>query len=404
VSLLCRLGRHRPRGIPRWNDGLYFATCARCGRDLVRTAFEGWRVPNGYRIVWSDRPPASRPEVALIREEGAPSSAQRPSPELAQASDPAPAAAAAAEAAAAPVEPAPAPSPSTELPGPAPEAPVEPRARDDAPAERTSAEAGGSQIGRLPIQDVLAQLKAEDAAGRALESPPAPAEPPARQRRRSTWDFMDDEPFEEDRASGSERGRAYSSAPPTGMVPPVESSVEPVSRKAGGLPERWREVRSAVRNFFSGPAEPRPALVAGLALAVAVAVALALYSAGYPAPGSFQAPPQASAVAGAESEGSAAGEKPDPFAASAPHVSPGQAAPAERQEAAAASASDEVAYVSATLLVCREAPFPQAPRVRNLLRGKEVRVLGHDGAWASLAYRGGQCWAQAQYLSPVPTL
>ncbi len=93
-----------------------------------------------------------------------------------------------------------------------------------------------------------------------------------------------------------------------------------------------------------------------------------------------------------------------PFAASAPFISSGEAQPAERQQAVNREASDQVAYVAASLLICRDSPAQRAPRVRNLLRGKEVRVLGYDGAWASLAYRGGQCWAQAQYLSPVPPL
>ena len=145
-------------------------------------------------------------------------------------------------------------------------------------------------------------------------------------------------------------------------------------------------------------------LVLGLALAVSVAVALALYSAGYSVPDSSPAPRGASAVPGGGPEGSGAGEKPDPFEASAPPIIPGEAETAGRKEAANGSASVEVAYVSASLLVCRAAPFPQAPRVRNLLRGKEVRVLGYDGGWASLAYGGGQCWAQASFLSPVPTL
>jgi hypothetical protein len=145
-------------------------------------------------------------------------------------------------------------------------------------------------------------------------------------------------------------------------------------------------------------------LVTGLALAVAVAVALALYSAGYPAPGSSTGASGASTVSGGGSEGSGTAGQPDPFGASAPHVPPGQPDPADAQPAVNGSASDEVAYVTASLLICRSAPLPQAPRVRNLVRGKEVRVLSYDGAWASLAYRGGQCWAQAQYLSPVPTL
>jgi hypothetical protein len=41
----------------RWNDGYYFARCGRCRRDLVRTAYGGWHVPKGYRVVWQARPP-----------------------------------------------------------------------------------------------------------------------------------------------------------------------------------------------------------------------------------------------------------------------------------------------------------------------------------------------------------
>jgi hypothetical protein len=145
-------------------------------------------------------------------------------------------------------------------------------------------------------------------------------------------------------------------------------------------------------------------LVIGLALAAAVAVALGLYWAGYPTPGSQSGPPGVSAAPGGGSGGSETGEKPDPFAASAPFVSPEQARPPERQHTLNGGASEEVAYVAASLLICRDAPVQRARRVRNLLRGKEVRVLGYEGAWASLAYRGGQCWAQAQYLSPVPPI
>ncbi|HEX8308235.1 MAG TPA: SH3 domain-containing protein [Allosphingosinicella sp.] len=419
MSLLCQLGRHRPRGIPRWNDGLYFATCERCGRDLVRTAFEGWHVPSGYRVVWSDRPPADRPEVGLVPEgSGAPSSSNVPAAaeEVAHASEPgATVAFPASEAASDPTDPSSAPSPAIEPPEPEPEAAVEPIVPDDAPPARAPVPAVGSNKGRLPIQDVLAHLNAEESANRARQTPPAQGEIPARQpepapaepsgrQRRSTWDFMDDDPLEEDSASGRERARVPTAAAGAGAAPSADREAQPVSRKAGGLPEQWRRVRSAVHNFWSGPAEPRPMLVTGLAAAVAVAVALGLYSAGYPAPGSSPGARGAAAVPRGGPEGSETGEKPDPFAASAPHVSPGQAETADRQEAVNGSASDEVAYVAASLLVCRSAPVPQAPRVRNLLRGKEVRVLGYDGAWASLAYRGGQCWAQAQYLSPVPTM
>jgi hypothetical protein len=86
---------------------------------------------------------------------------------------------------------------------------------------------------------------------------------------------MDDEPFEDDLVPGPER-TSPDSAPPAPAAAPVDPEVKPVSRKAGGLPEWWRSVRPAVHNFFSGPAEPKPMLVIGLALAVSVAVALAV--------------------------------------------------------------------------------------------------------------------------------
>ncbi len=411
MNLLCGLGRHRPRGIPRWNDGLYFATCKRCGCDLVRTAFQGWHVPTGYRVVWSDRPPASRADVALIPEQGGvvpPSGMSGTSSELAREPESAPVAASLREAGEVPVDPPRAPPPTAEPAEPS----VEPIADGDPPAV-TSVPPGVSPGRRLPIQDVLAHLHAQEAAERAgevrraaAEAPLPPPSPSHEQapapKRRSTWDFMDDEPFEDDLVPRPEPLRAPEGT--AAAAPSVGREADPVSRKAGGLPALWRSVKRAAHNFFSGPAEPRPMLVTGLAMTVAVGVALGLYWAGYPTPGWPSGPSGVSAAPGGGSEGSGTGEKPDPFAASAPFVSPGQAAPPERRQVANREASEEVAYVAASLLVCRDAPAQRAPRVRNLLRGKEVRVLGYDGAWASLAYRGGQCWAQAQYLSPVPPI
>ncbi|HEX8480443.1 MAG TPA: hypothetical protein VF650_00895 [Allosphingosinicella sp.] len=387
----------------------------------MRTAFQGWHVPRGYRIVWSDRPPAGRPEVTLIpAQSGAapPSDVPGSSSAPALGFESAPVAVARpeeADAAEVPVEPSPAPPPPTEPPEPEPGASVEPVAGDgDDPPAPASAPAGGSPGGRLPIQDVLAHLYAQEAAGRALDAPEAPADapPPApppsparapAPKRRSTWDFMDDEPIEDDPVPGPGRIRAPESTP-SAAASPADREVEPVSRRAGGLPAWWRSVRPAMHNFFSGPAEPRPMLVIGLAMTVAIGVAFGLYWAGYPAPGSRSDPPAVSAPAAGESEGSETGEKPDPFAPSAPFVSPRQAEGPERQQALSREASDQVAYVAASLLICRDAPLQEARRVRNLLRGREVRVLGYDGPWASLAYGGGQCWAQAQYLSPVPPI
>ena len=68
-GLLCRFGRHRPAHEARWNDGFYFSRCRGCGRDIVRTAFEGWHVPRGFRVVWQERPPADSRIAALVHAE-----------------------------------------------------------------------------------------------------------------------------------------------------------------------------------------------------------------------------------------------------------------------------------------------------------------------------------------------
>jgi hypothetical protein len=399
LNLLCSLGRHRPRGIPRWNDGFYFATCERCGCDLVRTAFQRWHVPKGYRVVWSDRPPESRPEVALHPEEN------RPPPEAqAEPAQPLDRGAASAifvpeplpDAVSAPAAPAPA-----ELPVEAPAAPAEPEAAyEQVPAEAVVPPAGPVN-GRLPIQDVLAQLNAEDAAKRSREAAPPPEEAQAR-RQRTTWDFMDEDPSKGDSATDLAWGRvpALPAAPEAApSSSPENDYVEASSRRVGGLPERWRSVRSAVRNFWSGPAEPNPVLVIALALAVAVAVAvgLALFSTGPTSPG-----PTASSGSGAGEVGEAS----NPFAADATDISGSEPEmPRSREPMSDSDAPPgDRAYVAASLLSCREAPVLQARRVRNLARGQEVRVLGYEGDWASLAYRGGQCWARGDFISPVPPL
>jgi hypothetical protein len=401
MSLLCALGRHSPRGIPRWNDGFYFATCERCGCDLVRTAFQRWHVPTGYRVVWSDRPPASRPDVALIpvSAPAAPAAPSHPPAEAGNRTESAPAAAASAP------EPPPGHPASPAAPSLSPEVlapPPEPVAPDDRASPEAPAAPAGSHNGRLPIQDVLAHLNAEDAAKLAGETPVTPANAPARLRP-STWDFMDDDPLDDDARSGVVRRRPSESAAATGAPPPVDPEKEPSSlaRVGRSVGERWDRVRSAIRNFSSGPAEPKPLLVIGLAfaLAVAVAAAVALYSAG-----TSRQPSAVPDLRGNAAEGAENGVVPDPFAASDPEVSTGDAERPELQEGVNGPAGGEAAYVAASLLSCRAAPVLQARRVRNLARGEEVRVLGRDGEWASLAYRGGQCWARARFLSPVPPL
>jgi hypothetical protein len=404
VNLLCRLGRHRPRGIPRWNDGYYFATCEKCGADLVRTAFQRWHVPEGYRVVWSDRPPASRPEVALV-----PGAKDPPTPfalpdarsEPAYEPDP--------PAAAAPPEPMQgdlpgpaAPSPSDRSPAEAPAEPAEAAGADERLPVDSPVPPSGSRNGRLPIEEVLAQLNAEDAANRSPENAPTPTEAPA-QRRRSSWDFMDDESLKEGAALAPGPG-APARPPAPGSPPRADSGEAGSSGPPGGRGgERARRIRSAVRDFWSGPGEPRPILVVALAMAVAVAAALALALPSAPSP---------SGGPGASSRPGAGGrpgvkEAADPFATDASFAEPeaeGEAARGQEAQSAGAESPEDRGYVVASLLSCRDAPVLQARRVRNLARGQEVRILAIEGEWASLTYRGGQCWAQARFISPVPPL
>jgi fused signal recognition particle receptor len=66
MPLLCELGWHRADPLARWNAGYYFTTCERCGEDLVRTAYGGWRVPRGYRVVWQSKAPETARAAELI--------------------------------------------------------------------------------------------------------------------------------------------------------------------------------------------------------------------------------------------------------------------------------------------------------------------------------------------------
>lgn len=66
MPFLCGLGMHKTAGLPRWNDGFYFTACQRCGRDLVRTAFERWTVPDGFRVVWRPDAPQRAPSARLV--------------------------------------------------------------------------------------------------------------------------------------------------------------------------------------------------------------------------------------------------------------------------------------------------------------------------------------------------
>jgi len=81
-------------------------------------------------------------------------------------------------------------------------------------------------------------------------------------------------------------------------------------------------------------------------------------------------------------------------------VSPGRRVPM----ALPALPAREQAFVTASLLQCRSAPVNQSPAVRKLVRGAEVQVLARDGAWASVAHKGRQCWAAVRFLSAAQPL
>jgi hypothetical protein len=58
MNLLCALGWHRPESLPRWREGLYLSRCRRCGRELVRTATDGWQALDDHRLEGPEPPPA----------------------------------------------------------------------------------------------------------------------------------------------------------------------------------------------------------------------------------------------------------------------------------------------------------------------------------------------------------
>lgn len=52
MHILCRAGRHRARPSTLCNQGIYFSTCSRCDRDMVRSGARWKRIAPGFRVVW----------------------------------------------------------------------------------------------------------------------------------------------------------------------------------------------------------------------------------------------------------------------------------------------------------------------------------------------------------------
>lgn len=356
MSLLCSFGRHRPGALPRWNDGFYFTRCERCGRDLVRTAFTSWHVPEGYRVVWSATPPAERPDVALI-----------PQPALPEVTSPPHV----------PVEPLAAPPEPAPIDEGGPEDPAPPAA-DREPAEAAAAapppEPQIPERAPLPIEQVFKQLRGTPEAGPAGQHEGAAQEP-----RRPYWDFMEEDGSAarspvagEAQTSSTGVPRAADAAERDGLSETV-AAVFALARGALGA-ARGGATRFAQTLRRAG-AMPMPLLGFGLALIVTgiLAATLAMTTGFH-----FSSPPAAIPAQPAEPDGGG----------TAAALGTGRAV--------------NRAYVAARVLSCRDAPARNAQRVRNLGRGTPVDLLGDDGDWLSIAYRGRQCWVQARFLSPLP--
>lgn len=338
MSLLCGLGYHTAPGVPRWNDGYYFARCTRCGVDLIRTPFSGWRVPNGYRVVWQEQPPASRPDVRL-------------EPELELE----------------PTEPKAAPVAEVRAPS-AMEAPVVSEVTKPAVAVPDAKPATvDDKRRRLPVEALLERLRGTPGPGAA---PPEPSAPAATSRR-SDWDFMM-EPEERARSVNHERETTSKSLPDTSEAPGTAIPVQPKpARVSPSIASRALVIlrRRVVSTFRRARHNKQLAQAAFATLIFTVIVAGVL---------SLPKRPRS------ESQG----------------PNPQQVMPVVRaEELETVVAATERSFVAARALSCRDAPALQARRVRVLARGASVQVLARDGEWVSLATSIGQCWASAKYVS-----
>jgi hypothetical protein len=333
---LCELGWHKPRPVARWNCGYYFTTCARCGEDLVRTAYGHWHVPHGYRVVWQPEPPANAVSAALVRDRAAAG-----------------------------------PAGGTELPieevlrhiqnGPPP---IDARPADPGVEGETPADARPDALGTGRTEDD--------------SEPPQEAMPTARERSMATAparripDFMDEateaSPWES--PSRVYLRRRAPAGPVRGDFAEEDRGPGPFRRLSARLVSlAGREgARGTSAEPAHGPDAPggvapgwRLALLLAIPI-IAVLLVLVLKDAGQ--------------------DGPAAGAN-ESMARGAP-VGPDAGQPA---------------FVTASVLNCRSAPAREAESVRMLERGEAVRLLARDGEWVSLAYEGGQCWALLRYFS-----
>ena len=370
MPLSCRLGRHRPHPMARWNDGYYFTRCERCGHDLVRTAFEGWDVPKGYKVVWQQHPPEGREDVALVPEEQ-----EAATPEAAASDEDA-----AESQIELPIqqvlrELGDEPQPGSELEQPGPElepamaAEAAPYTDDEPDAEVAvppPAEEAAADDGEAPASEDEAETELQDQIAAAPGAIP---------------DFMEDESetLYWDPVTGS-----YVRTPPAvilanGRPAPREAvaGVEPPPSPPPFFPIRGRD-RIAPEEAAVPPEPNAPlpnrlvAMSLGASLLALIAVmVLVMIEIG-----------RSSALPATDTETVLADQT--------------GAEPASSLVLPEGATSG---FVSASLLNCRTAPAEQSRPVRTLSRGDEVQILALEPGWLSISHRGRQCWASSRYIT-----
>jgi hypothetical protein len=374
--LLCQLGWHRPRPIARWNHGYYFSNCRRCGTDLVRTAFGGWQVPKGFRVVWQAEPPADATAVKLQPVEAAAPAQEHalapPPPVIAQ-----------------PIAEAPSPEPAAE-PALA-DAPLTEEAPSPAAAEPAAEAEHELAIGKL-LRHLHDNPPEPDPPSEAAPVPEPEASEPPRSRYDPYFipDFMDDH-------------HGQSAAPPPPPPPPVEPEAPAgpsigtrilgwsaafaaaSRRKVGDLRARIVEQRN--QTDHAGIDAQYVGTPAVAFLTSLIIIAAIIYFAGRPA-----------------GEDRIAERRPGPAPAVAEAVTSTTPVLAPQRTDPPRGRDLDSAFITASIVNCRAGPAQQAPPVRRIVRGERVDVLALDQNWVSVAYRGGQCWVLARYISSIEPL
>ncbi|MDP8913369.1 MAG: SH3 domain-containing protein [Pseudomonadota bacterium] len=306
-------------------------------------------------------------------------------------------------------------------PGPEPEQAIGEALPDEQPesvAAPEQPEGSGAVSAPLPenrAEPVAPPPPVEPAEPIAAPAPPERTEPV----RAATWPrWMDADadaatPHSAEAAAAVRQSEASAPAHAPIGVPPQSRAAEP-SEAARKVPEPddvppW--VDATDEEADSGGTGSRSSRFAVTAVVSIGVLALAAALAGRPGSNPIEVPQREAApapmAAPAPKEPVTVGRDAPaaatkmPFARREPaFVSPGKPVPM----ALPALPAREQAFVTASVLQCRSAPVHQSPAVRKLVRGAEVQILAHEGAWASVAHKGRQCWAAARFLSAAQPL